>query len=175
MEFEEKKKELIEKFNSYDDKKKELIIQKIKYKKLQNEYNNELCTNEFKDYIEKLISIDNFDMNWINYDINLDEEEENFYLTTKDINVNEIVEIMRNVKCDMVIYEKNNIEELGKAFDLDIYFYNDKKDKHFNINYTYINDKDIYYEVIYDNKNMSKIFNFVDFMVNIKDKLEYFD
>ncbi len=41
MDFEEKKKELIEKFNSYDDKKKELIIQKIKYKKLQNEYNNE--------------------------------------------------------------------------------------------------------------------------------------
>ncbi len=175
MDFEEKKKELIEKFNSYDDKKKELIIQKIKYKKLQNEYNNELCTKEFKEYIEKLVSIDNFDMNWINYDIKLDEEEENVYLTTNDINVNEVVESIRNMECNMVLYDKNTIDDFGKAYDLGIYFYNEEKDEEFSINYTYINEKDKYYEVIYDNKNLSKIFDFVDFMVNIKDKLEYFD
>ena len=40
----------------------------------------------------------------------LNEEEENLYLTTKDINVNEVVDVLRNLKCDMVIYEKNNIE-----------------------------------------------------------------
>lgn len=114
-------------------------------------------------------------MVWINYDIQLDEEEENDYLTTNDLNVNEVIESIRNMECNMVIYDKNTIDDLGKAYDLGIYFYNEEKDKQFSINYTYINEKDKYYEVIFDNKNLSKIFDFVNFMVNIKDKLEYFE
>lgn len=172
----ERKQEIMEKINKMDDLTKDMIYHRIKYRELQNNYNNNLCTKEFKEFIEKLVSIDNFDVSWINYDIQLnEEEEENVYLTTNDINVNEVVDSIRNMECNMVIYDKNSIDELGNAYDLGIYFYNEKKNIYFSINYTYINEKNIYYEVIYDNKNMSKIFNFVNFMVNIRDKIEYFD
>ncbi len=148
--------------------KNEMIMHKLQYQKLSNKYNNYICTQEFINYIKNNNIINEMEEE-------LDDEDKKIFLTKNDVDLENILNTFKNSECNMIWYDKNNIDELGNAFDIGIFFYCKENNINFSMNYTFINENEIYYEILYDGKNITKIYNFLNFILSIKEKLEIFD
>ncbi len=168
------KEDITKYINNFGEEEKQIKLLKtftdmsrIFYRKLSNKFNNIIVSKELKKYIEN-------DLNIVK-DEEIDEEDKDKYISKEEVDIDDVLNNMYESECVYVLYDKNRISEFGEAFDMGLEFVNKEKDIKFCINYTYINENDIYYEVSYNEKNMSKIFNFVDFVNSIKDKLEVYD
>ncbi len=168
------KEDITKYINNFGEEEKQIKLLKtftdmsrIFYRKLSNKFNNIIVSKELKKYIEN-------DINIVKEE-EIDEEDKDKYISKEEVDIDEVLDNMYESECVYVLYDKNRISEFGEAFDMGLEFVNKEKDIKFCINYTYINENDIYYEVSYNEKNMSKIFNFVDFVNSIKDKLEVYD
>ncbi len=168
------KEDITKYINNFGEEEKQIKLLKtftdmsrIFYRKLSNKFNNIIVSKELKKYIEN-------DLNIVK-DEEIDEEDKDKYISKEEVDIDDVLNNMYESECIYVLYDKNRISEFGEAFDMGLEFVNKEKDIKFCINYTYINENDIYYEVSYNEKNMSKIFNFVDFVNSIKDKLEVYD
>ncbi len=168
------KEDITKYINNFGEEEKQIKLLKtftdmsrIFYRKLSNKFNNIIVSKELKKYIEN-------DLNIVK-DEEIDEEDKDKYISKEEVDIDDVLNNMYESECIYVLYDKNRISEFGEAFDMGLEFVNKEKDIKFCINYTYINENDIYYEVSYNEKNMSKIFNFVDFVNSIKDELEVYD
>ncbi len=168
------KEDITKYINNFGEEEKQIKLLKtftdmsrIFYRKLSNKFNNIIVSKELKKYIEN-------DLNIVK-DEEIDEEDKDKYISKEEVDIDDVLNNMYESECVYVLYDKNRISEFGEAFDMGLEFVNKEKDIKFCINYTYINENDIYYEVSYNEKNMSKIFNFVDFVNSIKDELEVYD